>query len=139
LTGSTGDDILVGEAGNDSLIGDVGFDRFSFGTPGQAFTTATSGFDTIVDFQAGTDKIQLQRSSFTALTTLAGSALKASEFAIVTTDAAAATSAGLVVYNQTNDKLFYNANGTAVGFGSGGEFALLSNISTLSASNIAVV
>jgi Ca2+-binding RTX toxin-like protein len=139
LTGSTGDDILVGEAGNDSLIGGVGFDRFSFGTPGQAFTTATSGFDTIADFQAGTDKIQLQRSSFTALTTLAGSALKASEFAIVTTDVAAATSAGLVVYNQTNDKLFYNANGTAVGFGSGGEFALLSNITTLAASNIAVV
>jgi Ca2+-binding RTX toxin-like protein len=139
LTGSTGDDILVGEAGNDSLIGGIGFDRFSFGTPGQAFTTATSGFDTIADFQAGTDKIQLQRSSFTALTTLAGSALKASEFAIVTTDAAAATSAGLIVYNQTNDKLFYNANGTAVGFGNGGEFALVSNIATLAASNIAVV
>jgi Ca2+-binding RTX toxin-like protein len=139
LIGDLGDDILCGGSGNDTLTGGSGFDRFVLGAPGIPYTSANNGIDTFVDFQPGVDKIQLQRSSFTAITTIAGSALKPGEFALVTSDAAAATSSGLIVYNQATGNLFYNSNGTAIGYGTGGELATLSNRSTLAASNIVVV
>jgi Ca2+-binding RTX toxin-like protein len=139
IYGDSGDDIVAGGAGNDSLTGGSGFDRFALGTTGQLFAPAIAGLDILMDFQAGVDKIQLDRTSFAALTTSAGAALKANEFAVVASDAAAATSLGLIVYSQTSGKLFYNANGAIGGYGSGGELAILNNRSILNASNIVVV
>jgi Ca2+-binding RTX toxin-like protein len=139
LIGDLGDDILCGGSGNDTLTGGNGFDRFAFGTPGIPYSSTNNGIDTFVDFQPGVDKIQIQRSSFTAITTIAGSTLKPGEFALVTSDAAAATSSGLIVYNQATGNLFYNSNGTAIGYGTGGELATLSNRAILAASNIVVI
>jgi Ca2+-binding RTX toxin-like protein len=139
LVGDIGDDILNGGAGSDTLTGGSGFDRFALGTPSEVFSSLISGIDTFVDFQPGVDKIQLQRSSFANLTTIAGSALKSSEFALAASDASAATSLGLIVYSQSSGRLFYNSNGAAIGYGTGGEMAILSNKPILAASNIVVV
>ncbi|MFM6204589.1 hypothetical protein, partial [Planktothrix sp.] len=50
-----------------------------------------------------------------------------SEFAKVTTDAASAISGADIVYNTATGGLFYNQNGTATGFGTGGKFLTLTN------------
>jgi Ca2+-binding RTX toxin-like protein len=158
LNGLAGNDAIYGEGGNDQLIGGMGNDTLSggegadtlLGSGGancfilddfdEMLSPSSSGVDTLRDFQAGVDKIQLQRSSFTALTTNIGSPLKISEFAKVTDDALAATSSGLIVYSQSSGRLFYNSNGAAIGYGTGGEIAILSERpSNLGASDIFVI
>ena len=64
----------------------------------------------------------------------------ASEFTVVTDDGDAATSNALIVYNPVLGSLFYNQNGAAAGFGTGGEFAAVSiiNAPTLVASDFIV-
>jgi len=63
----------------------------------------------------------------------------ASEFAQVTTDALAATSAADIVYNTATGGLFYNQNGTARGFGSnGGQFLTLTEKPALTASQFLI-
>ena len=49
--GADGDDLLNGEGGNDVLIGGAGADTFLF--------QGTFGDDTITDFEAGVDQIQI--------------------------------------------------------------------------------
>jgi Ca2+-binding RTX toxin-like protein len=64
----------------------------------------------------------------TNLTTTAGNSLLSADFSIVSNDAAAETVGSAIVYNSTNGKLFYNADGAAAGFGvSGGQFANLTS------------
>jgi Ca2+-binding RTX toxin-like protein len=158
LNGLAGNDAIYGEGGNDQLIGGLGNDTLSggegadtlLGSGGancfilddfdETLSPSISGVDTLRDFQAGVDKIQLQRSSFTALTTNIGSPLKVSEFAKVTDDTLAATSSGLIVYSQSSGRLFYNTNGAAISYGTGGEIAILSERpSNLGVSDIFVI
>jgi hypothetical protein len=61
----------------------------------------------------------------------------AAEFATVTSDAAAATSSAYIVFNSTYGRLFYNENGSADGFGTGGQFATLTG-ATLAGSDLIV-
>ncbi|WP_420010631.1 M10 family metallopeptidase C-terminal domain-containing protein [Tateyamaria sp.] len=49
--GGVGADILVGGSGNDTLTGGAGADVFVF--------DREAGFDTVIDFEVGTDKIDL--------------------------------------------------------------------------------
>lgn len=58
LVGGAGDDTLTGGGGPDSLIGGTGVDQFVYATTGESTVTAGQ-FDTITDFQKGTDKIDL--------------------------------------------------------------------------------
>jgi uncharacterized protein (TIGR01370 family) len=63
LYGSTGDDKLSGGAGNDVLSGGTGSDRLTGGLGADKFVFyATSGFDTILDFELGVDTIALDNS-----------------------------------------------------------------------------
>jgi Ca2+-binding RTX toxin-like protein len=125
LNGGGGNDVLVGGSGNDTLIGGAGNDTFVF-SDDFATTLATLGIDSIADFAIGQDKIELGKSIFSNLTSVGG--LSGSEFTIVNTDAAAATSSAAIVYNQTNGNLFYNANLTNPRLGAnGGVFAQLSS------------
>jgi Ca2+-binding RTX toxin-like protein len=81
----------------------------------------------------GTDKIVLDKTTFTALGSVIGGGFSlASEFAVVGSDAAASTADAMIVYSSETDNLFYNQNGVTTGFGSGAQFATLSGISTLS-------
>jgi Ca2+-binding RTX toxin-like protein len=132
LTGGAGNDALVGGAGNDTLIGGAGNDVFGF-EGNVAFTVASQGLDAIQDFTPGNDQISLSKSVFASLTSIA------SEFAVVEDDDLAGTSNGLIVYSLSSGSLFYNENGAAAGFGTGGEFAILATAPTLTANNFSLV
>jgi Ca2+-binding RTX toxin-like protein len=138
LNGEYDNDTLVGGAGNDSLTGGGGNDRFLYDT-NATFTTAAVGIDVISDFIHGTDKIVLDKTTFKAISSAAGNGFSISnEFKVVGSDTAAATSSGDIVYNSANGNLFYNQNGSASGFGTGGQFATLTGYPTLSASDFVI-
>ena len=56
LNGGAGDDVLIGGQGRDWLTGGAGKDLFTFTAAGESKIT---GADRIVDFQVGTDRIDL--------------------------------------------------------------------------------
>jgi hypothetical protein len=87
------------------------------------------------------DKIGLSQGSFTSLAGVLGGSLAVSEFAIVTDEAAAATSDAFIVYNSTDGAIYYNANGADDGFGSGAKFAIHNGFATdsLIASDFTIV
>ena len=132
LLGGQGRDRMNGGAGNDTLTGGASIDRFIFNTNDE-FDIEDLGVDEISDFVPGQDIILLDQTTFTAITSDSGEGFSLdSEFTTVTSDADAETSAGIIVYNSSNGKLFYNANGTEAEFGSGGEFANLANLASIS-------
>ncbi|WP_199312503.1 beta strand repeat-containing protein [Microcoleus sp. FACHB-672] len=140
LNGSAGNDSLSGGAGNDSLTGGSGSDQFIYNT-NAAFTAASVGVDILTDFAgaAAGDKILLDRTTFTAISSAAGTGFSlASEFARVGSDAAAATSTADIVYNSANGNLFYNQNGSAAGFGTGALFATLSGAPALAGTDFMI-
>ncbi|NEQ76160.1 MAG: DUF4347 domain-containing protein [Okeania sp. SIO2C9] len=150
LEGRQDNDFLFGGNGNDSLVGGIGRDRFNGGTGNDTLTGGASidrfifntndefnsedmGIDDITDFVPGQDIILLDKSTFTEITSDSGVGFSVNiEFAIVTSDAEAETSEAFIIYNSNNGKLFYNANGTEAEFGSGGEFANLTNTPSIS-------
>ncbi|MGD1807850.1 calcium-binding protein [Dapis sp. BLCC M126] len=132
LLGGQGRDRINGGTGNDTLIGGASIDRFIFNTNDE-FDLEELGVDEISDFVPGQDIILLDQTTFTAITSDSGEGFSLDgEFTRVTSDAEAETSAGIIVYNSSNGKLFYNANGTETEFGSGGEFANLANLASIS-------
>jgi uncharacterized delta-60 repeat protein len=122
LNGGNGNDLLVGGAGNDTLTGGANQDFFG--------GFSTSSLDTITDFQAGTDKISLNKGTFSVLQSLAGSGFSvANEFAIVSSASAVATSKALIVYNSQDGTLSYNVNREVADLGvGGGAFAKLEGL-----------
>ncbi|MFN9600746.1 MAG: choice-of-anchor I family protein [Dolichospermum sp.] len=139
LTSGAGNDTLVGGAGNDILTGGLGNDVFSF-TGNAAFTSASQGLDTIQDFNIGNDKILLSKSVFASVTSVIGQGFSvANEFAVVEDDDLVGTSNGLIVYSSSSGSLYYNQNGAAAGFGTGGEFAILATAPSLNISNFSLI
>ncbi|MFN3927908.1 MAG: choice-of-anchor I domain-containing protein [Pseudanabaenaceae cyanobacterium] len=140
LEGGNGNDILQGGPGDDTLTGGAGKDRFLFAALAPSATSPINtviGIDTITDFSPSDDSIVLDKAAFNKFANFG--AISPSDFAVVTSDAAAETSTALIVYNQSNGKLFYNQNGAEAGFGAGGgQFALLNGNPTLSAANFSV-
>ncbi|MDZ7994851.1 MAG: hypothetical protein RM022_001745 [Nostoc sp. EfeVER01] len=128
LIGNTGNDYLQGDSGDDLLTGGAGSDKFAFAT-GSKFNIRELGVDTISDFILEEDKIQLSKSTFTALTnSVFPTQLNSADFATVTNNTLAVSSSAVIVYNSANGSLFYNPNGSADGFAeinSGGKFAQL--------------
>ncbi|MHC5736640.1 hypothetical protein [Nostoc sp.] len=133
LRGGAGNDTLVGGAGNDTLIGGAGADRFLYNT-NAAFAFSAVGVDTITDFNSSQgDKILLDKTTFGAIASTAGTGFSnASDFKITTSGV---TSTAKIVYDAVSGQLFYNQNGSAAGFGSGGLFATLTGAPTLTASD----
>lgn len=68
LHGGNGADILTGGAGGDALFGGAGADAFVYLTA--ADSSQTSGIDTLIDFEAGIDRIDLRALSVTAASIL---------------------------------------------------------------------
>ena len=137
LVGGLGNDTLVGGTGNDSLTGSSGADRFLFDT-NAVFAASSIGIDTITDFTVGTDKITIDKTTFTALSSIAAGALPGSQFAVVTTDTTAGSSTAAIVYNSTTGALFYNQDGSVAGLGTGGQFATLPTKPALTAADFLV-
>jgi RHS repeat-associated protein len=140
LLGEAGNDVLNGGTGNDTITGGSGVDHFRFDI-NTAFNS-TIGIDTITDFLRGTDKIVLDKTTFTALTTATGSTLSASEFSTINSATNGATLAGSsaarIVFNSANGQLFYNSDGTTAGLGTGNQFATLSGLSALANTDLLV-
>ncbi|MUG94844.1 hemolysin [Scytonema sp. UIC 10036] len=137
INGNNGNDVLIGGIGNDTLFGGGGTDLHVFDTA-SAFSSSI-GTDSIGGFTVGTDKIVLDKTTFNALTSVTGSGFSvASEFARVTSDAAASSVSARIVFNSANGKLFYNQNGIDVGLGSGAQFATISSASSLSAADFVI-
>ncbi|KYC36852.1 hypothetical protein WA1_45155 [Scytonema hofmannii PCC 7110] len=138
ITGGAGDDTLDGGVGNDTLNGGAEGDRFLFGT-NTAFATSVVGIDTMIDFTSGTDKIVLDKITFTSLISSIGIGFSLdSEFEIVASDIAAGSSNAKIAYNSGNGKLFYNQDGAIAGFGTGAQFATLANKVSLTASDFLI-
>ncbi|MEH2299393.1 MAG: hypothetical protein V7K88_10265 [Nostoc sp.] len=133
LIGGEGNDTLVGGVGNDILVSGVGADRFLYNTDA-AFALTAVGVDAIADFKHSQgDKIILDKTTFNAITSAAGTGFSnASDFKITSS---AGTSTAKIVYDPVSGQLFYNQNGSATGFGSGGLFATLTGAPTLTASD----
>ncbi|HYX15859.1 MAG TPA: hypothetical protein VE944_16130 [Nostoc sp.] len=127
LRGGLGNDTLLGGVGNDILIGGVNADKFVYNTDGV-------GVDTITDFNSSEgDKIVLDKTTFSAIISAAGIGFcNKSDFEVTTS---AATSTAKIVYDSVSGELFYNQNGSAAGFGSGGLFATLTGAPNLTASD----
>ncbi|MEH1901492.1 MAG: hypothetical protein V7L04_08775 [Nostoc sp.] len=136
LIGDDGDDTLVGGAGNDVLTGGAGADKFLYNTSA-AFDGAAIGLDTISDFNSSeADKIVLDKTTFSAIASVARNGFsKKSDFQVTNLGQA---STAKIVYNPVSGQLFYNENGSAPGFGSGGLFATLTGAPNLTASDFIV-
>ncbi|MEH2408751.1 beta strand repeat-containing protein [Nostoc sp.] len=131
LIGGEGNDTLVGGVGNDILVGGIGADRFLYNTDA-AFDLTAVGVDTISDFNCCQgDKIVLDKTTFSAITSGAGTGFNnLSDFQVTNSPE---TSTAKIVYDGVSGQLFYNENGDAAGFGSGGLFATLTGAPTLTA------
>lgn len=101
IDGGTGNDTLDGGAGANILIGGAGKDIFKFVTANHT--------DTILDFTAIDDTIQLENAVFTALTTTG--TLAASQFRVGTQ---AVDADDRIVYNSATGTLLYDADGNGV-------------------------
>ncbi|MEJ6485824.1 calcium-binding protein, partial [Nostoc punctiforme UO1] len=133
LRGGTGNDALIGGVGNDILVGGAGADRFLYNT-NALFAMTAVGVDTISDFKTSqADKIVLDKTTFSAIASAAGNGFSQNSDFQVTNKAG--TSTAKIVYDPVNGKLFYNQDGSAAGFGSGGLFATLSGAPTLTESD----
>ncbi len=100
LDGSDGNDTLDGGLGADILSGGSGADRFFFGTKISSYN-----IDTITDFVAGEDQIQLSGKIFSTLKA-------ASDFLSVGTEANSPTS--FLVYDISSGTLSYDADGNGI-------------------------
>ncbi|MBD2679249.1 MULTISPECIES: VCBS domain-containing protein [Nostoc] len=143
LTGGAGNDTLVGGAGNDVLTGGTNADFFVYNTDA-TFTSSAVGKDTITDFQKSQgDKIVLDKTTF-AISSVAGngfsnpSDFKSIGFDLFNLTILEGISSAKIVYDAVNGRLFYNENGSAPGFGSGGQFATLTGTPNLSASDFII-
>ncbi|NEP45190.1 MAG: hypothetical protein F6K35_40610, partial [Okeania sp. SIO2H7] len=134
LNGGIGRDRLNGGPGDDTLTGGASIDRFIFNT-NEEFVADDLGVDTIADFDPDLDLILLDRRTFAAIES--GASIN-DVFETVTSNAAARSSSAVIVYNSNNGNLFYNANGSEAGFGSGDRFAILSGLPELSGDNFLI-
>ncbi|MDD2368775.1 MAG: hypothetical protein PHQ90_05680 [Sulfuricurvum sp.] len=107
LKGYNGNDVISGGYGNDILMGGSGSDTFVFDT-----TLSTRyNRDTITDFSASDDTIQLNTAIFTALS---AGALNTANFVSNTTGTAEDTN-DYILYNTTSGVLSYDADGSGSG------------------------
>ena len=96
LSGLDGNDVLLGRSGADLLIGGNGADQFRY-------AGGEGGFDRIIDFVSGSDKIALRDAGFAQTATIA----------FVAGVAPVATTANSTfLYNSTDGILSFDVDGT---------------------------
>ena len=96
--------ILNGGTGNDTLTGGTGLDIFLFDT-----ALGVSNVDTLTDFNLTQDKIILDDDIFSAL-----SSIEAENF-VSAAGATALEANDFLIFNTTNNFLYYDADGSGVG------------------------
>jgi Ca2+-binding RTX toxin-like protein len=100
---------FIGTNGNVTVTGGAGNDTFVFNTSPNVVTN----LDTIIDFLSGVDKLQFNKSIFTALGTI-GSSINAIEFYSAPGASSAIHSTDHFIYNNSNGALYYDPDGTGV-------------------------
>ena len=114
LNGQIGNDVLNGGLGNDTLTGGSNIDTFRFDTAPNDVTN----IDTITDFLAVDDRIQLENGVFTGLGPATGVLLAG----LFNTGDAASQAGDRIIYNTVTGVLIYDEDG--VGGTAGVQFAL---------------
>lgn len=114
LRGFAGDDKIYGNDGIDTIFGDDGKDTLSGGGGADAFVfnlkPSTTNFDTITDFVSGTDGLIFKSNIFIKLagdTDLSDNFVKGSK---------ALDSNDYLIFNPSNNTLFYDADGSGKKF-----------------------
>lgn len=105
LRGGNGFDSIFGGVGEDVLFGALGTDKLSGGSGSDAFrfTSTLDGVinvDTVVDYEVGTDRIELSATIFSALAEFVGSNVGLSQY---------------ITYNVATGVLSYDQDGTGAG------------------------
>ncbi|MEH2202711.1 MAG: calcium-binding protein [Nostoc sp.] len=126
IYGGTGNDILIGGFGNDALYGGTGTDTF-------VFNSYNKGVDSIYDFNATNELIQVSAAGFGG--GLSPGSLKTSQFTLGTS---ATTSNQRFIYNSATGGLFFDLDGSGSGF-TQVKFAQLSTGLSLSVNNVVIV
>jgi Ca2+-binding RTX toxin-like protein len=129
LNGGDGNDILSGGLGADVLEGGAGDDTFIFDV-----APASGIVDEIVDFGIGSDTISISAGAFGSGLT-AGGAITLIANADPSSDGVGTGS--VFLYNTSTGSLYFDSDGQ--GINAAVQFASLSNIPTLTASNISIV
>jgi len=129
LKGGGGNDVLRGYGGKDTLVGGAGNDTFVFNTT----LNATTNVDTITDFNAAADTIQIDNAVFLGLTAgaLAASAFK--DLAVGTKDAS-----DRILYNSNTGDLFFDRDGSATTYAPV-KFGFLTGSPTITAADFFVI
>ena len=114
LQGGAGNDTLSGGAGDDLLIGGTGLDRLTGGTGQDAFRftgqPSAATVDTITDFSAADDRLELDDAVFTQL----GAVGQVADDAFVQ-GTAALDGGDRLIYSQSTGQLLYDADGSDAG------------------------
>lgn len=118
LDGSTGNDLLRGYGGADRLIGGAGLDTLFGGAGNDVFVLQkfAGNRDFIRDFAHGADKLEVSEAAFGELD---GFVPFASRFLSNTDGLAVSGGTGdtRFIYNSTDGKLYFDADGTGAGAG----------------------
>jgi Ca2+-binding RTX toxin-like protein len=130
LNGQAGADFLTGGAGNDTLTGGEGNDSFMLNAPGQ-------GQDSIRDFIRSEDLLIVSAAAFGG-GLVSGLSLSSDQLRIGLGISTASTASQRFIYNQTNGKLFFDADGSQTAF-SALQIATFSNKAELQSSSFSIV
>lgn len=128
IVGNAGANVLNGMAGYDTLTGGAGKDTFVFNT------ALVRNVDTIADFSAVDDTIQLENGIFTKLT--ATGALSAANF-VANTAGTAMDANDFIVYDSDSGALYYDADGNGAGVAV--KFAVLTGHPAITAADFYVI
>lgn len=137
LDGGAGDDIINGGKGNDKLTGGLGADRFVFET------ALKNNVDSISDFEAGIDQLQLNRSLVFGNAILLADAdgqLNAENFrsgASLANIKAEQDADDLLLFDTHAGALYYDADGS--GASAPVKFVILTGVADLSSADIVLV
>ena len=120
ITGGAGNDSITGGSANDTIFGGLGNDTLKGGSGSDVFVfnTALDGslnLDTISDFATGTDKVQLSKAIFTALSAITnGQSIDGTQY-LEATNHNAITAVQLLIHDTTTGGLYYDADGSGSG------------------------
>ena len=136
LFGNSLDNTLDGKEGGDMITGFGGRDKFLFSTT-PLFGYARADIITDFDPYGERDRLVISKTAFGIDAATSRSSLNCLSTAASVKDLeGAARSTSLFIYNPNDCFLYYNANGTAEGWGTGGPFAMVLNWSSVNYSNL---
>ena len=125
VMGDSSDNLLDGMSGRDILTGYAGRDKFRFSTNPE-FSKSTADIITDFDPVIQKDTLVISKSAFGIGSTVGKPSLTyISSLASDSDLTSASQSASLFVYDLRDGFLYYNQNGSSLGWGSGGAFVQL--------------